>query len=283
MFSRTPSGIKNTDLFYPGQYLVIVEGEDDIPFWGIFFPKELSGYKCKIKSVGGSEIKKYVNEIDQKPHFAVAMDSDYGLFMNQINNHPQIIETYVHSIENILLFPEAILKIITTRSRSETYDIQKIVDWIQKFDEIMHDLMLVDYLLQEERTGKEGLGQGCFRFLKNQKTKNPDFDLEKIDGFIKDSNIPEETLQLAKDKLKIHKPSKHIRGHFYFGALLCFVNHEINSLQIEKKKTSIAKDDFYTMLILACNNLLSGSPELEQIKSKAHNVAEEIIKLISKS
>jgi hypothetical protein len=40
MFSRTPSGIRNTDLFYKGQYLIIIEGEDDEPFWGIFFQKK---------------------------------------------------------------------------------------------------------------------------------------------------------------------------------------------------------------------------------------------------
>ncbi|MGL4758151.1 MAG: DUF4435 domain-containing protein [Patescibacteria group bacterium] len=283
MFSRTPSGIRNTDLFYRDQYVVIVEGEDDIPFWGIFFPKELSGYKCKIKPVGGSEIKKYVNEINQKPHFAIAIDSDYRLFMNQIHNHVQIIETYVHSIENIMIFPEALLDIITTRSRTETYDIQKIVDWIQRFDEIMHDLMLVDYLIQKECTGQECLGQSCFQFLKNQNTKKPDFDPEKIDSFIKKLNISKETLKLAKSQLKTYKPSQHIRGHFYYGALLCFVNHEINSLRNEKKKISIANDDFYTMLILACKNLLSSSSELQKIKNQAHNVAEEVVKLLSKS
>ena len=99
MFTRTSSGIRNSDLFYPGQYLVIVEGKDDVPFWRIFFPEEISGYKCKFKPVGGNEIKKYVDEINQKPHFAIAMDSDYRLFMNQIYEHPQIAETYVHSIE----------------------------------------------------------------------------------------------------------------------------------------------------------------------------------------
>ena len=49
MFSRTSSGIRNIDLFYTDQYLVIVEGQDDVPFWGIFFPESIDGYKLKLK------------------------------------------------------------------------------------------------------------------------------------------------------------------------------------------------------------------------------------------
>lgn len=60
MFSRSSSGIKNTHLFYSNQYLVIVEGTDDGPFWANFFPEKIDGYNRKIKPVGGrEEVTKY--------------------------------------------------------------------------------------------------------------------------------------------------------------------------------------------------------------------------------
>jgi hypothetical protein len=41
MLSHTPSGIRNLHLFHRNQYVVIVEGEDDKPFWSKIFPKEV--------------------------------------------------------------------------------------------------------------------------------------------------------------------------------------------------------------------------------------------------
>lgn len=197
--------------------------------------------------------------------------------MNQLCKHPQIIETYVHSIENIMIVPETLLEIITTKSRAETYDINKIINWINDFNLVMYDLMVVDYLIQKECTGEQCL-KTCLEFLKNQKTKKPDFDSEKINSFIKKLNISEKPFKIAKSKLQDYKPSRHIRGHFYSGALLCYVNYEVNLLKKKNKKISISNDDFYTMLILACKNLLSESSELQRLKHKAHNVAQKVVR-----
>ena len=65
-----------------------------------------------------------------------------------------------------MIFPEALLDIIITKSRTENYDINRIVNWINNFNTIMHDLMIVDYLIQKECTGQE-----CLKSCSHTQTK----------------------------------------------------------------------------------------------------------------
>lgn len=282
MFSRTSSGIRNTDLFYRNQYLVVVEGQDDVPFWGLFFPKEIDGYECKFKPVGGSEIKNYIDEVcKNNAKFAVALDSDYRLFVGKIYNHNQILETLLYSIENIIISPQTLAEIIRIESRKGDYDVDNVKAWFEHFDEAMYDLMVADYLIQKECLGKEGLGKSCLRFLENQKTRMPIFDFNKIENFIKTLDLFEDLFKVTKEELKSYKPSQHIRGHFFFGASLCFLNHEVNKLRPNKVKRSIANDDLYTMLVLSCKNSFSTCPELKDLHKRAGQVAREVIKLLT--
>jgi len=282
MFSRTSSGIKNTDLFYRNKYIVVVEGQDDVPFWGIFFPKEVAGYECKFKPVGGSEIKKYLDEVyNGNAKFAVALDSDYRLFAGTIYNHSQIVETYVYSIENAIIQPQTLATIIRVECRKEDYDIKNVEDWFEHFDQTMYDLMISDYLIQKECLGKECLGKSCFRFLENPKAKVPIFNTEKISDFIKSLNLTESQFELVREELKDYKPSQHIRGHFFFGSSLCFVNYEVNRLRPNKVKRSIANDDLYTMLVLACKDSLTVCSRLRSLHEKAIQVAQKIVELLS--
>jgi len=283
MFSRTPSGIKNTDLFYRKQYIVIVEGSDDIPFWSLFFPREVAGYERKFKQVGGkTEIAKYVDEVyNNNAKFAIALDSDYHVFMGKIHNHPQIIETLAHSIENLLISPKTLANIIRVDSRQEDYDIKNVECWLHDFDKAVHSLMVVDYLAQKLDLGKQCLGESCFRFLKEEKKKEPFFDTNKIQNFIKNINIPDDIIKRSEQELTQYKPSRHIRGHFFFGSSLCFINYEVNRLRSNKKKRSIANDELYSMLILACEKLFPDCLELQTLREKAIKVAQEVVRLLS--
>lgn len=282
MFSRTSSGIRNTDLFYRNQYLVVVEGQDDVPFWSIFFPKEVDGYERKFKPVGGSEIKNYIDEIYRNnTRFAVALDSDYRLFMGKIHDHTQILETLVYSIENIIISPQALAEIIRIECRQGDYSINNAEAWFEHFDQTMYSLMIADYLIQKECLGKECLGKSCLRFLENPKTKAPVFDIKKIEDFVKSLSILEDQFKLTEEKLRNYKPSQHIRGHFFFGASLCFLNHQVNSLRPNKVKRSLANDDLYTMLVLYCKNSSSTCPKLQNLHARAIKVAQEVVKLLA--
>lgn len=283
MFTRTPSGIRNTDLFYRNQYLIIVEGQDDVPFWSIFFPEHIDGYKHKFKSVGGDEIKKYVEEIyknDADAKFAVALDSDYRIITGKIHNHRRILETPCYSIENIMLSSLSIKKIIRTKSRDIDYDIEKVETWLDYFNKIAYSLMSADIIIQEDKLGQECLGDNCFKFLENGKTKAPEFNKIRIKDFITGLEIPKERIEEIENKLINFKPCLHVRGHFFASAVLCFINHEVHKIRQTKNKKWISNDDFYTMAIMACKDSLSESDQLQDLQNKALNVAKEVVKIL---
>ncbi|MBD2580279.1 DUF4435 domain-containing protein [Oscillatoria sp. FACHB-1406] len=283
MTSRTTSGIRNTDLFYRKQYLVIVEGEDDIPFWEMLFPKQISNYECKFKQVGGSEIKKYVDAVyTGNANFAVALDSDYRLFMEKIHDHVQIVETLAHSIENLIIQPMILHGIIRIASRQHEYELNKIEDWFNHFNEVLYDLMVADYMIQKEGLGIKCLSKDCRRFLKNQKTKEPIFDISNINNFIESLNLDTKKLDLIKKELRDHLTHRHIQGHFLFSSSLYFVNHEIQKIRGTKVKRSISNDDFFTMLILECQKSLSDYTDLQILREKANQAAQYVVELISK-
>jgi hypothetical protein len=284
MLQHTSARIRNAHLFDKNRYLVVVEGKDDLPFWNLFFPDYINGYRLKIKPVGGTEIKKYLEEVAQgNGKFAVALDSDYSLFSDFAYNHPQIVETFVHSIENAMLLPSVIAEIICTKSRHdlEEYQISNIEEWFDHFDEVMYELMVVDYLLQSELSTIKFLDDNCVRFLKNQKTKDPVFCSDKISEYISKFDIPEIKFKSIRVKLNPHKPSKQIRGHFLFAAALCFINYEVNRLKGGSKKIHMSNDDLYTILIQTCKSLLSDLPEFILLKNNATVAGEKVVKILS--
>lgn len=282
MFSRTSSGIRNTDLFYRGQYLIIVEGQDDVPFWGIFFPENIDGYKRKFKPVGGGEIKKYIEEIDNIDNndakFAIALDSDYRLITGKLHHHPRILETPSYSIENIMLSALSIGYIISIKSRNIDYDIQQVETWLDYFNKTTYILMVADFLIQEAKLGKECLGDNCLKFLENGNTKAPIFDKNKIKEFVSTLGIAKEELDEAEKNLIKYKPCLHVRGHFFASAVLCCINYEVH--KIKKTKKCISNDDFYAMAIMACKEFLYASDQLRDLHNKALNVTKEVLKIL---
>jgi hypothetical protein len=282
MFNRTSSGIRNTDLFYRNQYLIIVEGQDDIPFWSIFFPEYIDNYKRKFKPVGGDEIKKYIEEIyNNDANFGVALDSDYRILTEQLHNHHRILETPSYSIENIMLSSLSITYIIRIKSRDIDYDIEQVESWLDYFNNITYSLMVADLIIQENKLGEECLGDNCLKFLENGNTKAPQFNEIRIKDFINSLGIPKEKIEETEEKLINYKPYLHVRGHFFASAVLCFINHEVHKIRKTKSKKCISKDDFYTMAIMACKEFLSVNDQLQDLQNKAVNVAKEVVKILS--
>jgi hypothetical protein len=279
MFSRTSSGIRNIHLFHSGCYIVIVEGPSDCTFWRRFFPDELNGYKRKIKSVGGKlEVQKYINEVlCNEAKIVVAIDSDYRLLLNCLHNHSRIVETKFHSIENLMSFPSTIASVIRDLSHNAEYEFHKVSSWLEKFDETTYPLMIADLLIEKRRIGEQCVGENCFRFL--IKNGIPEFDCNKISSFIRQLNLVDEEFSELDQNLKSFKPRSHIRGHFLFSAVLCFVSHEVK--KIRRKSVPIPNESFFTMLISSLETNISTDPTLQDIQAKALLAANDVTDLLA--
>ncbi|BAQ62046.1 putative orphan protein [Geminocystis sp. NIES-3708] len=284
MFTRSSSGIKNADIFYKGEYLVYVEGNDDKLFWSSFFPEKINGYKCKLKPVGGfPELKKYIDILlkEKNSQFAVATDSDYRKLQGKLYKHPKILETETHSIENIILLSYSIYQIIQCRSKETEYPIDKVEKWLDHFNQETKKLMILDFLIQRDNIGQKCLKDNCLQFLKSPRSKKPIFDQEKINNFIKQSEICTNLLDQELEKYTEYLPCYHIRGHFFASAVLCFVNHEVSDIRkendISNKPISISKEDFIALANSTFKNIISDSEDLQQLRGKANSVAETLV------
>lgn len=279
MFSRTVSGIRNIHLFYRDFYVVIVEGSSDCPFWSNFFPSESNGYKRKIKSVGGRlEVQNYINEVlYNETKFVVAIDSDYRLLLNRLYDHSRILETKLHSIENLMLCPLSVTSIIRNLSHNTEYEFHGVNTWLEKFDSATYSLMVADILIEKGNIGKQCVGESCFPFLISNNV--PEFDSKKISKFIMQLSLIDEEFEKLDQSLKGFKPRSHIRGHFLFSAVLCFVSHEVK--RIRKKSVSISNDSFYAMSVALLESRISTDPILRNIQEKALLAVKEVTDLLA--
>lgn len=284
MFTRTSSGIKNADIFYKGEYLVYVEGDDDKLFWSFFFPEKINHYKCKLKPVGGfPELKKYIEILlkEKNCKFAIATDSDYRKLQGKLYKHPKVLETETHSIENIILLSYSICQIIRCRSKEIEYPIDKVEKWLDYFNQETKKLMILDFVIQRDNMGQKCLKDNCLQFLKSPKSKKPIFDKEKINNFIKKSGICTNLLNQELEKYTEYLPYYHIRGHFFASAVLCFVNDEVSQIKKQKdssnKPISIGKDDFIALANSTFKNIILENQDLQQLTAKANSVAETLI------
>lgn len=278
MFSRTPSGIRNTPLFHGDSYLVIVEGTQDQPFWSNFFPEQIGGYKRKIKAVGGRlEIQKYIDQLllrDAK--FVVAIDSDYRLILGKLHSNTRIIETQYHSIENLMLHSLNITKLIRNLSYDVEYTSSKVDAWLEHFDETLYSLMVADVLIEQHKLGYQCVGDNCSPFLmvKNK----PEFDVDKINNAIQKLSLPQDKLNEISQKLKDYEPRFHIRGHFFFSAVLGFTTSEVK--RIRNKAVSISNDSFFTMSLTSLETCFSSNLLLKTLREQAVEAAKEVTSLL---
>lgn len=277
MFSRTSSGIQNIHLFYNGCYLVIVEGDSDQPFWSNFFPATLGEYKRKFKPVGGkAEVNKFVNELSSgRGAFIVALDSDYRLLKDEIHSHERIVETFGHSIENLIICDSNILSVICNLAQNPEYNQEDIDSWLEHFDQFTHSLMVVDFLIDKENLGIQCIGDNCSRFFKKNGCH---LDDHKIETFISSLSISEEVFEAAKEQLLHVRPRYHIRGHFFFSAVLRFITHEAK--RVRRKKVSFSKDSLYTVAFSTCEQCLSENPILLDVKEKAETASQNLYELL---
>lgn len=258
---------------------MIVEGSSDCPFWSNFFPNEINGYKRKIKPVGGRlEVQLYINEILlNKAKFAVAIDSDYRLLLNCLHQNSRILETRYHSIENLMLCPSVIASVIRNLSHNTEYEVLTVDAWLEYFDLATHLLMIADLIIEKNNFGKQCVGENCSSFL--TKKHEPTFDPTKIANLLAKLDLPKEEFDEISQKIENVKSRFHIRGHFLFSAVLCFISHEVK--KIRKKSVSLSSDSFYAMLITSCESCIAGTPMLQSIREQAILAAKEVTDLLS--
>jgi hypothetical protein len=168
----SPEAISVLRFFHGVDVIVLVEGEDDVPFWE-YILEEFAGFTYYSQPVGGKpELLKYVELINLGKLDAVAaMDRDYD-FLETQNFHTNVLRTYGYSIENSLVSPTTIRHVIEHLARVSRQKSQEIeVDaWLGRFSTTAADLVIHDIGNYLVSGAKEIAGDNCARFMQTQKS-----------------------------------------------------------------------------------------------------------------
>jgi len=236
------------NLFYQTDYIVYVEGPDDICFWEKIL-QETTNLTFEVQDVGGStQLLSYMDAIiDEDLKVIVACDSDLTIFDNNYKSHPRILRTFGYAIENTYIEPRSIKAIIKSlaKLKSQQSENLKIMEWLKDIDNKTQELIQLDVFNQINKCGVSVVGDNATRFMKS--STSSELCEQKIGEFIAQikPNLVGYDSALIKNEIT-QRGLKHfiwLRGHFFFSATAKFISTQASKFG---KKPSISNESLYS-------------------------------------
>ena len=240
------------DMFHKVNYIVYVEGADDICFWELILEK-YSDLKFEIQDVGGCEqLKEYMdNIISGDLNVIVATDFDFNFFSDEAVLHKRILRTYGYSIENTFISYITVKKVIKALGKlkdKELTDIN-ISGWLEETHKVMSDLIKLDIYNHIFKCGNCVVGDTAHKFLENKSSISLSADL--IQTYMEEiiSSIEEYDVSIINDILrkKRTETKRWVKGHFLFSVVANYIRRVLKRLG---KKISISDSSLYASFIL---------------------------------
>ncbi|WP_409161139.1 DUF4435 domain-containing protein [Pectobacterium sp. B2J-2] len=264
------------NLFYQKDYMVYVEGRDDVCFWEMIFNKT-SNIKVEIQDVGGcEELIPYIEKIyNGEIEAIVACDMDLKYFDDTKKEHNRIIRTKKYSIENTMINEEVLLNIIKLLGRYSSKEIKKIDvnQWLEDTYEKATPLVKMDIGNYIFSKGIPIVGDNANRFMQSKNSYM--LSSEKIQNHIQKIGIKLSEAEKKELSKIIEKSdsnlSSWLRGHFLFSAALRFVCYTLDD---DERKISLSKDAFYSNLMQSFEkNFNESNEEYIYYKNKINLIA----------
>ncbi|MBW0147512.1 DUF4435 domain-containing protein [Marinobacter arenosus] len=236
--------------FYDKEYVVYVEGEDDIVFWESVF------HNLGFKSVqveqkfGSGQIDDYQDSVvNENAKIIICRDADYLRFDGQECKHPRVIYTAGHSIENSIIDIGSLSKMVLHLgrcSRNELNEIQEeLQDWLENFFDEIEELIELEIAANRFRKGVKILGENCARFMKTP--QSAEVCEEKLKLFIREvkNKFNQDEIRQAKELIRDSNMDSMdiVRGHFLLSATIRVINSQIKK---RRKKVSVKAEDIFS-------------------------------------
>lgn len=259
--------------FYRVNTLVYVEGDDDIFFWKLVF-ETFSQIEIEIQSVDGSEeLDKYIDIlVNEGGDFVAARDADYTQILNLQANHPRVIYTCGHSIENTIYTVSAIARLVSIWCKTQKADLVECKRWWDDFVISFSKLLTYDVASHLQQEGIAVLGDNCTKFMQNEKSPNP--DKNKISAaearLLKKINI--DNIDIAEKAIldcKIN-PSSLIRGHFLSSGVIKYIS---DRLKKARKGNGLSYDALYSSALAGFKSEFNEKhPHFQHYETSVKNV-----------
>lgn len=249
-FSWSANALNVLNHFHEVEFIVFVEGQDDVPFWDIVI-SHFTTKKFQVKSAGEkSTLKKYLRKRTLESNYLIAMDSDYDQLNGELNNQ-EVMLTYGYSIENTLITPSVIQDLIATHSRVQknSIEIDSVKKWIDEFEIIIEALLAADILNRERKiTDKQVIPDNAARFYEGSALFP---QVHKINTYLVQHGFDIEELS-CRERLQHFTVFEILKGHFVFSSVFIFIKNKIDSYR--EKSIPISTESFYSFCISSFEN-----------------------------
>ncbi|WP_418343388.1 DUF4435 domain-containing protein [Raoultella ornithinolytica] len=251
MSKGIPRGLKALSVmnrFKRVSAVLYVEGPTDRVFWKTLL--DAKGIENISIEIAGSctIIDDYINKIlNENLEIFVARDKDYKYTLNKIPQHERVLFTFGHSIENTLVYNEAIIDIGRSIGGEEEYCSLSVQSWHEYIINQLQPLVIREFANEAIGSGLSILGDHGDNLF--GKTWHSDkFPTERILKKIEeiDEIISAQDIQAATNIVveKCNDIYCYIRGHFLFSLALKFVKEMMITL-LDKKSVNMT---LYTIL-----------------------------------
>jgi len=239
--------INALDAFLECDYILFVEGDDDVLFWSTVFCK-CSDLSIDIRPVGGvNELKPYVDKVKAgELDCLVAKDADYTKHENCFLPHPRVLYTYGYSIENTLYKPELISSVIGLWSKRNVDCLREVNDWLMRFATATKPLFYLDYINYINNLELDTGAGHCQQFMQGRYSEEVDeIKLNEHVGLLRETHGISYVADELTPVIDIPVPLL-MRGHFLQSAVLRFVNRKVKEFG---RKANVSADALYAHAI----------------------------------
>jgi uncharacterized protein DUF4435 len=264
--------INTLNTFHRADWVVYVEGDDDVLFWdGVF--RKIGEAKIHVEDVGGrEEVEKYAERVRSgRLNVIVAMDADYSLVLGHVEQSKRVIYTFGYSIENTIYSEKTITHIARTWCKDPKFDRATTAAWLESVAASLHRVLVLDLANESEGTGIRVLGDNCTHLMKSKRScqVSPDIVANHCDSIERQISAPaiESARALLDDcgrgVLAI------LRGHFLASAIVKFVTSQMRS---RRRNHGIGYDALYASGIQSFDaNFSESHSEFEHYREAVAN------------
>lgn len=225
--------------FYDAKFILLVEGKDDVPFWNHQFGRYIPDEDFEILRADGK--KNYQKDIDgildgSITNVVAACDADYTDFQDGRPDHPCIVWTYGHSIENTMFCPFSISEFIKTWTSTTTNYQSEIEGWIDSYCTSAGCLLpyeIKNTIDTDHRAEPPKVLKDKYHHLKTSE-RCSDLDEQKISEHLSSIRDRFNSDDIAEINTRIYTNSKELRhiiqGHFLAAGIMEYIRGKIRSL-----------------------------------------------------
>jgi hypothetical protein len=271
--SYSSNALDTLTKFHRKNYIVYVEGDDDVIFWEKILQRfGMKNFELKVAG-GSNEIDKYIKSIiSDNVDIIVARDCDYNDVLGTQYFHNRIIYTYGYSIENTMYCPRNIQYIVSLFAKRSVSIERETTEWIDSFSDSVKTLIYIDIVNHKYKKGIKVIPDTCLPFTENKKSHN--ISNTKIEDYTRNlynNFTPSEISEINNLSISISKENFFlIRGHFLTHAIINFIKYNVKN--ICNRDITLPLENLYALLISNFEKMCSNRKDMLYLKIKINQL-----------